>query len=246
MGESDLDQLIAPVYVKYSNPATTILAAAGDIQIHLRARSASSEEAERLLAEVGPPIEGTAWRSHLLPQWRAIPWKRLSAACSAARGATLSVAESCTPGDCGGTHHFHRRQLRLFRRRFRRVYSDRMKTELLGVDPELIAPHRRERRGRARDGGGSALADPVDLRRFRDGGSRKPYSATGAPPGHCFCRVCGPRRRQRPSVIISPATGTGFRALRGSNTRAGFSSAALAVIPALTGWGYTARYSPGP
>ena len=38
MGESDLDQLIAPVYEKYENPATTILAANGDLQIHLRAR----------------------------------------------------------------------------------------------------------------------------------------------------------------------------------------------------------------
>ena len=57
MGESDLDQLIAPVYKKYENPVTTILAAAGDIQIHLRARCATEAEAEALLAEVGGPIE---------------------------------------------------------------------------------------------------------------------------------------------------------------------------------------------
>ena len=38
MPESDLDQLIAPVYTKYTNPVTTILAAPSDIQIHLRAR----------------------------------------------------------------------------------------------------------------------------------------------------------------------------------------------------------------
>ena len=38
MGESDLDQLIAPVYTKYANPATTILASPGDVHIHLRAR----------------------------------------------------------------------------------------------------------------------------------------------------------------------------------------------------------------
>ncbi len=53
MGESDLDQLIAPVYTKYANPATTILAGPGDIQVHLRARGATAEEAEALLAEVG-------------------------------------------------------------------------------------------------------------------------------------------------------------------------------------------------
>src|SRR5207302_10056698 len=57
MGESDLDQLIAPVYKKYQNPATTILAAAGDIQIHLRARCATAAEADALLVEVAGPIE---------------------------------------------------------------------------------------------------------------------------------------------------------------------------------------------
>ena len=57
MGESDLDQLIAPVYTKYTNPATTILAALSDIQIHLRARCSTVEEAESLLAEVGSQIE---------------------------------------------------------------------------------------------------------------------------------------------------------------------------------------------
>ena len=57
MGESDLDQLIAPVYKKYENPATTILAAAGDIQIHLRARCPTQAEADALLVEVAGPIE---------------------------------------------------------------------------------------------------------------------------------------------------------------------------------------------
>src|SRR5579862_6796855 len=55
--ESDLDTLIAPVYKNYTNPATTILASPGDIQIHLRARCATAEEAERLLEEVGAPME---------------------------------------------------------------------------------------------------------------------------------------------------------------------------------------------
>ena len=39
MPESDLDQLIAPVYLRYPNLATTILAVSGEIHIHLRARS---------------------------------------------------------------------------------------------------------------------------------------------------------------------------------------------------------------
>ena len=71
MGESDLDQLIAPVYKKYENPVTTILAAAGDIQIHLRARCATAAEADALLAEVAGPIELIARRPHLLAQRRS-------------------------------------------------------------------------------------------------------------------------------------------------------------------------------
>src|ERR1051325_11142279 len=57
MAESDLDQLISPVYRKYENPVTTILAANGDLQGHLRARCATEAQADVLLAEVSGPIE---------------------------------------------------------------------------------------------------------------------------------------------------------------------------------------------
>ncbi|MES1261885.1 MAG: molybdopterin-binding protein, partial [Acidobacteriota bacterium] len=46
MSESDLDQTIAPIYRKYENPATTVLAHNGDLQVHLRARCASVAEAD--------------------------------------------------------------------------------------------------------------------------------------------------------------------------------------------------------
>ena len=57
MGESDLDQLIAPVYMQYPGVATTVLAKPGDIEIHLRARMASAEEAEAVLDDLTPKIE---------------------------------------------------------------------------------------------------------------------------------------------------------------------------------------------
>ncbi|MEJ7604911.1 MAG: molybdopterin-binding protein [Bryobacteraceae bacterium] len=57
MGESELDQLIAPIYSRYSNPVCTILAGPSDIQIHLRARCDSAEEAGKLLAELAEQIE---------------------------------------------------------------------------------------------------------------------------------------------------------------------------------------------
>jgi nicotinamide-nucleotide amidase len=57
MSESDLDAAISPVYKKYENPATTVLAHAGDIQVHLRARCSTDAEATALLAEVGGQID---------------------------------------------------------------------------------------------------------------------------------------------------------------------------------------------
>src|SRR6185369_2479630 len=54
--ESDLDQLIAPIYTPYTNPVTTILAAPGDIQVHLRAQCSTPEEARRLVEELGAKV----------------------------------------------------------------------------------------------------------------------------------------------------------------------------------------------
>src|SRR4029077_19534082 len=97
--EGDLDTLIAPVYSKYANPSTTILAAPGDIQIHLRARCPSEQDAERLLAEVGNPIEGLLGRHLFSPKGE--PLEAIIGNLLRERGATLSVAESCTGGMLG-------------------------------------------------------------------------------------------------------------------------------------------------
>ena len=89
MGESDLDQLIAPVYKKYENPVTTILAAAGDIQIHLRARCATEGEAEALLVAApsnycsatvstrAMAIRSKSWWANCCTPWTPpSPWRR--------------------------------------------------------------------------------------------------------------------------------------------------------------------------
>src|SRR5207248_11253691 len=46
MGESHCDARIAPIYQRYPDVQTTILAGAGEIQIHLRCRGTSLEEAQ--------------------------------------------------------------------------------------------------------------------------------------------------------------------------------------------------------
>ncbi|MBY0505326.1 MAG: competence/damage-inducible protein A [Bryobacteraceae bacterium] len=99
MGESDLDQLIAPVYTRYTNPVTTVLAKAGDIEVHLRARLDTAEAAEALVNEVGVQVEallGDRIYSH-----NGDPLEKTVGLMLAARGATVAVAESCTGGLLG-------------------------------------------------------------------------------------------------------------------------------------------------
>ncbi|MBV9744306.1 MAG: competence/damage-inducible protein A [Acidobacteriia bacterium] len=138
MGESDLDQLIAPVYKKYQNPATTILAGAGDIQIHFRAQCASPAEAEALLCEVSGPIEvllGDRIYSRTGDSIEAVAGKLLLE-----RRATLTVAESCTGGLLGERLTSVPGSSEYFLGGFI-TYSNALKTELLGVSAELLAQH---------------------------------------------------------------------------------------------------------
>ncbi|PWU01821.1 MAG: competence/damage-inducible protein A [Terriglobia bacterium] len=138
MGESDLDQLIAPVYKKYQNPATTILAAAGDIQIHLRARCGTESEAQALLAEVAGPIElllGERIYSRTGETIEAVVGDLLRAS-----SATVSVAESCTGGMLGERLTSTPGSSDYFVGGFI-TYSDEMKIEMLGVPPEVLAEH---------------------------------------------------------------------------------------------------------
>ena len=136
MGESDLDALIAPVYKKYENPVTTILAGQGDIEIHLRARCDTAEEAEALLAEVGPPIEAL-----LGDRIYSVNGESMEETCGRLlreRALRLCVAESATGGLLGSRITAVAGSSDYFDGGFL-TYSDRMKTELLGVDAALLA-----------------------------------------------------------------------------------------------------------
>ena len=135
MAESDLDALIAPVYTKYQNPVTTILAAAGDLQIHLRARCATTAEADALLAEVGGPIEMLL--GERLYSRNGDPLEVVVGQMLRKKHATVAVAESATGGmlgerftsPAGSSDYFVGGLI---------TYTNAMKTELLGVPAELI------------------------------------------------------------------------------------------------------------
>lgn len=139
IGESDLDQLIAPVYKKYANPVTTILAAPGDVQVHLRARCTTPEECEVLLAEVGDPVAELL--GDRIYSTNGDPLEAVVGQLLREGGMTLSVAESCTGGMlaeritsvAGASDYFAGGFL---------TYTYEQKTALLGVDAELLRVHK--------------------------------------------------------------------------------------------------------
>ena len=135
MAESDLDQLIAPVYKKYENPVTTILAANGDLQIHLRARCATEVEADVLLAEVAGPIE--LLLGDRLYSRNGAPLEVVVGDLLRKHHATVSVAESCTGGMLGERFTSAAGSSDYFVGGFI-TYTNKMKVELLGVIPETL------------------------------------------------------------------------------------------------------------
>ena len=189
MTESDLDQLIAPAYKKYTNPMTTILASPGDIQVHLRARCSTAEEAEELLAEVGDPIE--ALLGERLFSRNGDSLEALVGGLLRGLGATVAVAESCTGGMvaeritsvAGSSDYFVGGFL---------TYTDQMKVDALGVDPALIAAHTAVSEEVAR-----AMADGARIRTgatyaVSTTGEAGPESGSGAPVGTVYIGFAGP------------------------------------------------------
>lgn len=57
LGESALDDMIAPIYREYSNPITTILFTDSEIEIHLTATAETAAQAERIAEELTDKLE---------------------------------------------------------------------------------------------------------------------------------------------------------------------------------------------
>jgi nicotinamide-nucleotide amidase len=96
MGESDVDQRIAPIYTRHGDVQTTILTAPGEIQVHLRAWSADIPAAERLLQEIQEGIVlalGEAVFTTAGESMEEVVARELTL-----HHATIATAESCTGG----------------------------------------------------------------------------------------------------------------------------------------------------
>jgi nicotinamide-nucleotide amidase len=189
MGESDLDQLISPVYKPFENPVTTILAGLGEIQIHLRARAASEPEAESLLQQVAPRIEELL--GDRIYSRDGSPLEAVAGRMLRERGATVSVAESCTGGLLGERITSVPGSSDYFLGGFL-VYTDRLKTDLLGVDPKLIAQHMAVSEPVAEAMALGARARTSSTYGVSVTGEAGPESATGVPVGTVVIGLAGP------------------------------------------------------
>ncbi|HKQ05239.1 MAG TPA: competence/damage-inducible protein A [Blastocatellia bacterium] len=138
MGESQLDDKIAPIYQPYTNPTTTILFTDAEVELHLTATAESAARAEALVEELADKLEeaiGDNCYSTRGEQLEEVIGLRLRL-----KQMTLSTAESCTGG--------------LVAERLTRVpgasdyfagsivsYTNDVKMKLLGVPAEMLERH---------------------------------------------------------------------------------------------------------
>ena len=135
MGESDVEQIVAPIYKTFTNPRTTILGGPGQVELHLTAEGASADEAEARVEDLASRIRASLSGRIYSEDGRELP--EVVGALLQDRGLTLSAAESCTGGLLtarlterpGSSAYVDRAWV---------TYADRAKIEDLGIDAELI------------------------------------------------------------------------------------------------------------
>lgn len=139
IGESDLDRMIAPIYTKYTNPATTILFASGDLFVHLRARCDTEKEADALLKKVGDPIAETLGNLIYTDDVNE-PLEGVIGRMLRHQKASLVTAESCTGGLIAARLTSLPGSSQSFLGGFV-TYTDMQKQKVLGVSADLLAEH---------------------------------------------------------------------------------------------------------
>jgi nicotinamide-nucleotide amidase len=138
MPESQVDARVAPIYKTYADVETTILAGGGEIQLHLRCRKDSKEEAEARVEELAEKIENELGDAIFSCKGESI--EQIVSYLLQMRNMTLAVAESCTGGLLaeritslsGSSRYFLGGAV---------VYSNELKTQFANVPKALIDQH---------------------------------------------------------------------------------------------------------
>jgi nicotinamide-nucleotide amidase len=138
VGESQVDSQIAPIYKEHNAVETTILASAGEVQIHLKAKAETLEEAEALIHELAEELQDELDEHIFSTKGESL--EQIVGYYLQMRGQSLAVAESCTGGllsqritaMAGSSRYFLGGAV---------VYSNELKTAFADVPPLLIAEH---------------------------------------------------------------------------------------------------------
>ena len=96
MGESAVDEVIAPIYTSYPQVETSILFNKSEIEVHLSARSESEGEAKSVVDEVATKIVEALGKALFAENGEKM--EEIVGELLRQKGKTLSVAESCTGG----------------------------------------------------------------------------------------------------------------------------------------------------
>ncbi|MBZ5702051.1 MAG: competence/damage-inducible protein A [Acidobacteriia bacterium] len=96
MGESHVEQLIAPIYKRYADVNTTVLAAPGEVQIHLRLWTADARHAEKTLGEITAGLQLALGERIFTTRGESL--EAVVAQLLTLNNATIAAAESCTGG----------------------------------------------------------------------------------------------------------------------------------------------------
>jgi len=138
MGESAVDLRAAPIYKKYPNVETTVLAGQGQVEFHLRATAATMDEAQTEVDRLAGELEDDLDDAVFSAQGESL--EEIVSYYMQMRNAKLAVAESCTGGMIaeritsvpGSSRWFLGGAV---------VYSNDLKTLFADVPPLMIEAH---------------------------------------------------------------------------------------------------------
>jgi len=138
LGESAVDARVSPIYKRYPDVETTILAGGGEIELHFKSRAATLDAAQARADEVAGLVEDELEDAVFSRNGESLEqivgyWLQM-------RNASVAVAESCTGGllaeritsISGSSRYFLGGAV---------VYSNQLKTDFAGVPEDMIHRH---------------------------------------------------------------------------------------------------------